>query len=426
MKKSNFLLLYLMIIGSCECGQEPLQEVLGNPCYTDYYRNIVEVSVGSDEYEQMNLGECTTGHTDRDKDGNLMCVGEIESALEICDGLDNNCDGSIDTDWNNLPLYLSPYNSENTCVGLGVCRYAEQVCINSQWICEYPSSYGEEVCDGVDNDCDGERDEDTEEDPIFEPDDRYVYTADTDTINVGECRAGYKECVNGREYIRNMRTPVPEICGNDDDDDCDGYTDEREDDDVTSDFALIIDYSGSMSDVIDSVADALCDWSTQGVLTSSRFAVIGIGYTDSPYDPREMKVLTDFTDAGTACHVIRTNNVAGHSGGLELQLNATFNASDPNAVSGYVNWSSSTRKVLIFSDEILQQDFQPTVEDAVDMVVQQCTEQGYIIGAFIEYDIQDQPLWVDMTQRCNGFIDYLSRNPQQMIDTLNYWVGTDC
>ena len=61
MKKSNFLLLCLIIISSCDCGQEPLEEILRNPCYTDYYRNIVEVSVGSAEYEQMNLGECATG-----------------------------------------------------------------------------------------------------------------------------------------------------------------------------------------------------------------------------------------------------------------------------------------------------------------------------------------------------------------------------
>jgi hypothetical protein len=138
-----------------------------------------------------------------------------------------------------------------------------------------------------------------------------------------------------------------------------------------------------------------------------------------------MKVLTDFTDSGTACQIIRTSNRSQFAGGEEYQLDATFNASDGNSV-GYVNWSSNNKKVLIFSDEMLQQDFQPTVEDAIESVVQQCTEDGYSIGAFITYNISDQALWVDLTQRCGGFLDYLSSNPQQMIDRLNYWVGTDC
>lgn len=88
--------------------------------------------------------------------------------------------------------------------------------------------------------------------------------------------------------------------------------------------------------------------------------------------------------------------------------------------------SITTKKVLIFSDERMQQQFQPTVEDAIEAIVQQCTENGYTIGAFIEYNVPDQSLWVELTQRCGGFLDYLNYNPQQMIDTLNYWVGTDC
>ena len=255
-----------------------------------------------------------------------------------------------------------------------------------------------------------------------------MYTAEPDTINIGECRAGYKECVDGVVSIRNMRTPVPEICGNDDDDDCDGLTDERETGLESIDYALIIDYSGSMSDTIDSVANALCDWSTQGVLSDSRFAVIGIGYVDytDPTIQKEIKVLTDFTDAGTACNVIRTNNYFTHFGGLEYQLNATFDASDPSSINGYVSWLNNNRKVLIFSDEMLQQDFAPSIQEAIDIVVEQCIDTGYIIGAFINYNTPDQQLWVDLTQRCGGFLDYISPNPQQMIDTLNYWVGEDC
>lgn len=422
MKKSNLLLIFVLIFGSCDCAEEPLVEVLGNPCYIGYEGNIIELAKSDDLYAQLNTGICHTGKTDKDNSGNIICVGYVQPELEECNGLDDNCDGLVDQDLNGLPLYRPYYSQQNTCTGPGVCRYADQECISGMWTCQYPSNYGEEKCDGRDNDCDGE----TDEEPIFSDDERYFYTADPETINVGECRAGYKECVNGIVSIRNMRTPIPEICGNDDDDDCDGYTDERENDSEQNDFALIIDYSGSMSNIIESVADALCDWSSQGVLQNSRFAVIAIGYIEVPYDSREMKVLTDFTDAGTACDIIRQNNRQQYSGGNELQLNATFNASDPTAVEGYISWTNSRKKVLIFTDEIMQQDFRPTVEEAIEIVVQQCTTEGYIIGAFVDYNTPDQALWVDLTQSCGGFIDYLSSNPQQMINTLNYWIGSDC
>lgn len=425
MKRSNLLFIILMIFGSCECDQEPLAEVLDNPCYTDSDGNVVEIDKSSSDYEEMNIGTCSTGKTQRDDKKNLICVGEIKPQQEDCNSLDDNCNGFVDDDYDGYALRRPYYSSQNTCITLGVCRYSDQECIDGNWVCGYPDDYGKEICDGKDNDCDGQRDEDTEDDPIFDSGERYVYTDDPDTINVGECRAGYKECVDGVVSIRNMRTPVAEICGNDDDDDCDGATDEIEDPSIQSDFALIIDYSGSMSQIVDIVAEALCTWSSQGVLQNSRFAVIAIGYV-GPFNNREMKVLSDFTDAGTACEVIRDANRPQFSGGTEYQLNATFNANDTNSVQGYVNWSGNNKRVLIFSDEMLQQDFQSTVEEAIEIVVQQCTEQDYTIGAFIQYDTPDQTLWVDLTQRCNGFLDYLYYNPQQMIDQLNYWIGTDC
>ena len=425
MKKNNLLLVVFMLFGSCECDQEPLGEVLGSACYVDREGEIVEIQQDSEEYKEKNIGICSTGKTDRDSDKKLICVGEVSPKEEDCNNLDDNCNGYIDDDSSGYPLVRPFYSERNTCISLGVCRYADEMCVNGEWFCAYPDNFGKEVCDGRDNDCDGDTDEDTDEDPIFDDGERYIYTADFETINIGECRAGYKECVNGVVSVRNMRTPIPEICGNDDDDDCDGVIDEVENSSVQNDFALIIDYSGSMSDVIDMVADALCSWSSQGVLQNSRFAVIAIGYV-GPNNNRQMKVLTDFTNSGSACQVIRMANRTDYAGGAEYQLNATFNANDINSVNGYVNWSGDNRRVIIFSDEILQQDFEPTVESAIDIVVQQCTELSYTISAFIKYDIADQALWVDLTQRCNGFIDYLYYNPQQMIDQLNYWVGTDC
>jgi hypothetical protein len=415
---------FILMLGSCQCDNEPLGEVLGNPCYTGEDGEVIQVSKNESLYRDLNLGVCSTGLTRRDSSDNLICVGEVLPEEEKCNGLDDNCNGQIDDDFGGNNIYYPYYDSRNSCIGPGVCRYAGQECVNGEWICEYPSNYGNETCDAMDNDCDGEVDEDTYDDPLFDPADRYVYTADPDTINVGECRAGYKECVYGQVYIRNMRTPIAEICGNDDDDDCDGLTDERETEDESKDFALVIDYSGSMMTVIDSVADALCSWSNQGILQNSRFAVIAIGFAHNTGSD-EMVILSDFTDSQTACQVIRQNNQPIYAGGLELQLDATYKINDSNS-NIFLNWVNQQKRVLIFSDEILQQNFMSSVEDALESVVQQCNEQDYSIGAFINYNVSDQALWVDLTQRCNGFLDYLDYDPQDMIDTLNYWVGTDC
>ena len=176
--------------------------------------------------------------------------------------------------------------------------------------------------------------------------------------------------------------------------------------------------------IIDSVADALCSWSNQGILQNSRFAVIAIGFTHNTGSD-EMTVLSDFTDSQTACQIIRQNNQPIYAGGTELQLDSTYDINDSNSLM-FLNWTSDEKRVLIFSDEVLQQNFRPSVEDAIESVVQQCQESDYSIGAFISFNVLDQALWVDLTQRCNGFLDYLDYDPQDMIDTLNYWVGTDC
>lgn len=65
---------------------------------------------------------------------------------EVCDGADNDCDGSVDEDY-------TPY----TC-GTGSCE-RDSTCTDGVEACT-PGDPEPEVCDGVDNDCDGETDED--------------------------------------------------------------------------------------------------------------------------------------------------------------------------------------------------------------------------------------------------------------------------
>ena len=76
--------------------------------------------------------------------------------VEICDGQDNDCDGVVDD---------SPTAATITCRSMGVCAGVQPVCMGqSGWACTYPATHQDledttRGCDGLDNDCDGRVDE---------------------------------------------------------------------------------------------------------------------------------------------------------------------------------------------------------------------------------------------------------------------------
>jgi hypothetical protein len=108
-----------------------------------------------------DTGECNP--PDGDGDGVSICRGDCDDAdplrspgaEEVCDGLDNNCDGGLDNIWGACETGLAGLCGE----GQWACQGPDVVCMQNNWP-------GVEVCsDGADNDCDGLIDEDGIQDP---------------------------------------------------------------------------------------------------------------------------------------------------------------------------------------------------------------------------------------------------------------------
>jgi len=182
----------------------------------------------------LSKGECKTG-TLVCKAGLLDCLNDVPPSPELCDGKDNDCDGKIDNgistggscdaDYDHalFPGDRSFWPCQKgmlQCNGLG-----GSTCVDGVG----PSP---EVCDGVDNDCDGKIDEAgpgsgigvDSVDGTANPLPPAANLGDACGKNSGACVQGAYACVNGLFTCVGAQMAVPETCDCVDND-CDGVTD---------------------------------------------------------------------------------------------------------------------------------------------------------------------------------------------------------
>ncbi len=137
--------------------------------------------------------------------------GCTNTGPEVCDGNDNDCDGNVDE--GPLPTIGESCSSPPALnSGQGECAGGVKQCVAGAVVCS--KSPSPEQCDLKDNNCNGLTDEG---DPGG--------GAQCGT-NEGECVAGVNRCINGQITCTGQVTGSPETCNNRDDD-CDGRFDEN-------------------------------------------------------------------------------------------------------------------------------------------------------------------------------------------------------
>ncbi|MBI4458343.1 VWA domain-containing protein [Candidatus Uhrbacteria bacterium] len=99
-----------------------------------------------------DVGACVYGRNVCAVGGTLVCQGAVGPAAETCNGIDDDCDGVADEGADGHPLVM---RCETRC-GSGIAE-----CIHGQPVnCSAREPSEIDYCDGTDDDCDGQTDED--------------------------------------------------------------------------------------------------------------------------------------------------------------------------------------------------------------------------------------------------------------------------
>jgi hypothetical protein len=229
----GFLGVLLLICNGCN-GSDGCEENTRETCYAG--------PAGTE-----NVGICRAGWRECIDGSYGECEGEVvpsASEADLCDGLDNDCDGVVDN------VAVSPACGKQ----IGVCSGSKKSCVDGGWkdctdedyrahavdtLCSgtdgpdccqsstggcYTQQESMEHCDSLDNDCNGAID-DASDGTCTCVNGDVADCPREENPNEGECVEGLYNCVDGKLLKDDVCVePITELCDGKDND-CDGTVD---------------------------------------------------------------------------------------------------------------------------------------------------------------------------------------------------------
>ena len=200
---------------------------------TTWYADSDSDGYGDSAYSATQC-EQPSNSVDNDEDCDDSDAAISPDATEVCDSVDNDCDGTVD---GSSAVDASTWYDDSDGDGYGDASSAPVACtapsgaVSDDSDCDdtdadvFPGA--EEVCDSVDNDCDSSVDEDAT--------DATAYYADSDGDGYGDASSSVSACSTPTGYVSDdtdcddddaySYPGASEICDGADND-CDGTTDE--------------------------------------------------------------------------------------------------------------------------------------------------------------------------------------------------------
>jgi len=330
--RRRVVLTYLsLLLGCAEVGQLT-STVCEEPCYTGPALT-------------NNRGSCRPG-VPRCAEGEVVaCEGQVLPGIELCNGLDDDCDGVVDEYVTDPGIQGSCNNDVEPPFFTGTeaqCQWGQLVCRAGALECYGFIGPSIEICDGVDNDCDGLIDEDQAAVGV-------CYSGDPNDLshpNVA-CRAGVIRCAAGAVTCQGEIRPTREVCDRVDND-CDGAVDNVGTATTAQpvDLVLMLDVSGSMSDKLARVRTALMSLLQ---IYSSDFYRYAIVYVPGMVDGAA-EVILPLTSAQDVISMLASLSIGG--GGVEPSYDAAVQCVDGTF---QLDWrAGAVRAIAFFGDEDAQ------------------------------------------------------------------------